>query len=718
MKTKFLISIGFAVALGTACLSSVGAQEPSGPGFDGVLDLSFSPQIFKYGEVQAAASLPGSMLLLGGEFEFINGQPTEWLARVDATGVPDASFQPPARPWDFSHLEAIVPLPNGKIVVAYSFNTLDALRLAIPGVSSFGLMMYSQSQSNVIRTFPTAGLRLLLLNADGSLDLTRDPVSLSSVEGAYLKQQIPGWHVGSVVALGTDSVLLTGSYFNERRNMVIWNTSTGELSWPTETAAQAKAATGGAMRALDGSAHVILGTNEVVKVKPDRSVQTLFKMSRSYNGFYMQAICAGTGTDCWIAFVSKTTGATSVLRLTEKGMPFAWMERLPRDFGSVKQLMSLGGEEVAAVTQDGHFVWFGSYNRGRIKSKIINTYPRLTGIVDAPSGPMFFGDRGLQAVRGEVGIYYLGLSYWKMGNREVWTYHNAPSIWVGKSPVVTDLSFYDGVPAIRGDFGYLNTAEGLKAVNGWLDVSGSKKTAAARSLSKSSTGGSTISSSLTLGWPTWTTSFFSSSDVNIQITNNWLVNQPTAFPSDTPFLYYGDVALGQERSSDFGVSMGAAADQYQWVGQPQLTQTQSANIAGLARSSRWDWTLKPTFGVSIPFVKLADGSWFGVLQNMQQKLSSDQPGKELGLVHLGADGTLDDHFQCVLGDSLDETPGERALPAGHPLKRPSYWPQHKADRLVKKVVAFNDGSVVIVGSFWSVNGIARNGIARIKPGSR
>src|SRR5438876_824393 len=61
---------------------------------DGDLDPGFTPRIIKAGQVKAMVVQPDGKMLIGGNFKTVGGIPRYGLARLNADGSLDTSFNP------------------------------------------------------------------------------------------------------------------------------------------------------------------------------------------------------------------------------------------------------------------------------------------------------------------------------------------------------------------------------------------------------------------------------------------------------------------------------------------------------------------------------------------------------------------------------------------------------------------------------------------------
>lgn len=112
---------------------------------DGSLDLSFNPGAGANGDVYAVAVQGDGQVLLGGAFTTVNGQTSQYLARLNPDGTIDPGFA--ATNTVNNELRVVALQPDGGILIAGRFTTVGG-----------------QSRNRVAR-----------LKTDGSLDTTFDP---------------------------------------------------------------------------------------------------------------------------------------------------------------------------------------------------------------------------------------------------------------------------------------------------------------------------------------------------------------------------------------------------------------------------------------------------------------------------------------------------------------------------------------------------------------
>jgi uncharacterized delta-60 repeat protein len=112
---------------------------------DGTVDPSFNPGTGANSSVRALAVQPDGGVVIGGFFSSVGGTPRNFIARVNANGALDATFNPGSGP--NGQVNALVRQADGKIVIGGQFTSVNGTN----------------------RGF------LARLNADGSLDTTFDP---------------------------------------------------------------------------------------------------------------------------------------------------------------------------------------------------------------------------------------------------------------------------------------------------------------------------------------------------------------------------------------------------------------------------------------------------------------------------------------------------------------------------------------------------------------
>lgn len=138
---------------------------------DGTVDASFQPGLGANTNVFAVALQPDGKILIGGNFTAYDGVPRKSIARLNANGSLDTSFDPFQGP--SGNVLGLAVQPDGRVVIVGIFS-------AVNGVP----------RRNVAR-----------LNADGSLDGSFDPAGTGVS------------NMATTVALQSDGRVLVGGYF-------------------------------------------------------------------------------------------------------------------------------------------------------------------------------------------------------------------------------------------------------------------------------------------------------------------------------------------------------------------------------------------------------------------------------------------------------------------------------------------------------------------------
>ena len=209
---------------------------------DGSLDSAFNPTVGpllagEVVEVNAAVFQSDGRILIGGDFTEVNGAKRNRIARLNADGSLDDSFDPgtgPATdtPWDPPVVQHLALQPDGHVIVTGDFNEFSGVpkerfaRLNADGTldSAFTFILARDDGNGSISTIsvqPDGKMliggnftkvngvnrnRIARLHADGSLDASFDPGSgITGEESAFVSV--------SSVALQPDGKVLIGGEF-------------------------------------------------------------------------------------------------------------------------------------------------------------------------------------------------------------------------------------------------------------------------------------------------------------------------------------------------------------------------------------------------------------------------------------------------------------------------------------------------------------------------
>jgi uncharacterized delta-60 repeat protein len=189
---------------------------------DGTLDTSFDPGSGADFYIYAVALQPDGKIIIGGSFTFYNGTNRNYIARINTDGSLDGSFNPGS---GASNSVSVIALqPNGKIIIGGAFTSYNGVaRNRIARLNADGSLDTSfnpgtgldnqitaialQTDDKIIigglfTTFNgTARGRIARLNADGSLDTSFNP---GSGADNYIR----------TIALQSDSKIIVGGDFD------------------------------------------------------------------------------------------------------------------------------------------------------------------------------------------------------------------------------------------------------------------------------------------------------------------------------------------------------------------------------------------------------------------------------------------------------------------------------------------------------------------------
>lgn len=206
---------------------------------DGSIDLGFNPQTGADGEIYDAVRQPDGKIIIVGDFLRYNGSPSKGIARLNADGTIDATFN---SEHDFNNAQGIrrvaLQPADGKIIIAGAFNSYGgATRRGVARLNSDGsldetfdpgggvlgfvldMMLAADGKiylggnlSNFNGNFNIS--HLIRLNADGSLDDTFSPSLNVNVQ--CIEEQMDG-----KILIGVSSGPFIG--VNERRGIMRLN---------------------------------------------------------------------------------------------------------------------------------------------------------------------------------------------------------------------------------------------------------------------------------------------------------------------------------------------------------------------------------------------------------------------------------------------------------------------------------------------------------------
>ncbi|MFY8035064.1 MAG: delta-60 repeat domain-containing protein, partial [Flexibacteraceae bacterium] len=270
---------------------------------DGTLDTSFNSGIGANNLVWIVASQPDGKIIIGGSFNTYNNIPRNNIARLNADGSLDATFNPGIG--TNGSVLSIVIQPDGKIIIGGNFTNYDGtVRNRIARLNANGSLdttfSFTASANDQVRTIAmqpdgkimiggnfttcnsTTRNRIARLNSDGSLDTTFNPGTGANIS-VYS------------VALQPDSKIIISGGFNTyngvaRKSIVrlnvdgsldtSFNPGTGASSWIYTSAIQTdgKIIVGGFFSTYNGFAR-----NNIARLNSNGSLDTSFNKGTGSN---------------------------------------------------------------------------------------------------------------------------------------------------------------------------------------------------------------------------------------------------------------------------------------------------------------------------------------------------------------------------------------------------------------------------------------------------
>jgi uncharacterized delta-60 repeat protein len=131
---------------------------------DGSLDPTFNTGTGPNNGVSPVALQPDGKIVIGGSFTAYNGTPRHYLARLNADGSLDTTFDPGAGPDSF--LQSILPLADGKILISGYFTFYNGLTH-----KRFARLNADASLDKTFTTVvdPTGVVRTMLIEPDNKI---------------------------------------------------------------------------------------------------------------------------------------------------------------------------------------------------------------------------------------------------------------------------------------------------------------------------------------------------------------------------------------------------------------------------------------------------------------------------------------------------------------------------------------------------------------------
>jgi uncharacterized delta-60 repeat protein len=291
--TYFLVLISFISIPAQRLNAQVGANDPT---FNTLDDGTYGDDSGASGTVSTIALQPDGKVIIGGNFTSYNGTARNRIARLNADGSLDATFDPGSGA--NTSVGTMALQPDGKVIIGGSFTSyngtsrtrmarlnadgsLDATLNPGTGTSSSVWTMALQPDGKVIigggfMTYNgTARPRIARVNADGSLDATFNPGSGSNNYLYTIALQPDGKVIigGGLTMYNGTSITRTARVNADGSLDATFNPGTGASSTVFTTALQpdGKVIIGGQFNTYNGTAR-----NSIARLNADGSLDATF----------------------------------------------------------------------------------------------------------------------------------------------------------------------------------------------------------------------------------------------------------------------------------------------------------------------------------------------------------------------------------------------------------------------------------------------------------
>src|SRR3954452_20237725 len=146
---------------------------------DGSLDGSFNPGTGPNAQVHSVALQADGKVVIGGEFSAINGTNRNSVARLNANGSLDLSFNPGTGVGYPFWIASVAVQPDGKVFIGGSFETVDGTnRHGIARLNANGSLEGSFDPGGTIGDYPNR-VGSIVLQSDGKVLIGVSYIGLS-----------------------------------------------------------------------------------------------------------------------------------------------------------------------------------------------------------------------------------------------------------------------------------------------------------------------------------------------------------------------------------------------------------------------------------------------------------------------------------------------------------------------------------------------------------
>jgi uncharacterized delta-60 repeat protein len=353
---------------------------------DGSLDTSFNPGTGTDFDVFIIALQPDGKILIGGDFSTFNGVSRNGVARLNADGTLDASFNPGSG--TDVDVYAVVPLSDGKMLIGGDFTTYNGTnRRALIRVDATGAIdgtfntgnvfpsgaavydMFEQEDGNFVvgGAFQTVGgatrRNIVRLNADGTLDTTFNPNGGFN-QDIYVMDLLPDGRIiaggpftnfngtarSGIARLNADGTLDTG--FTPGSGIAGLNGDTFSYVNDLSLQVDGKAVLVGNFTTFNGTSR-----RSVVRVNADGTLDTGFSVGQGANSavYALGPQPDGRAVIAGIFTAYNTTPRARVARIFGTGCIYSVSP-------TTLPLPAIGGTTAVSVTVDAGCAWTATSN--------------------------------------------------------------------------------------------------------------------------------------------------------------------------------------------------------------------------------------------------------------------------------------------------------------------------------------------------------------------
>lgn len=384
---------------------------------NGELDTAFQNKLGLgvFGEVQDIYVLPNQKILVGGNFLSVNGYPADRIARLNADGSVDTTFNGPA----FLHggVNSIDVQPNGKILIGGNFRYLNGspqdyiARLEVDG--AYDNSFFSPLWDNV--TFGMAANKIQIVSNSKII-----------VTGKFAC-------CSPVVRLNADGTLDGSFYFNLSGNVYDFV----ELD-------NGKYIVGGTSFSNNGQVpYLLMGINSDGSYDP-----TFNETNPGYTG-YSSSIVLGlnrVSDDHFLvsgSFPQSPNGTRNAFVLSNSGERDTLFD-VPESFASIDQVRAAAIQSDGRIIVGGNFDYIGSAKRNGIARLHKSTF--LNDQVDCEDSIYQFGNYTIDPI--VAGTYYDTLQS-VMGTDSI-----VSLTLTSNNTLITDMSQFDDSTLFAHESGY------------------------------------------------------------------------------------------------------------------------------------------------------------------------------------------------------------------------------------------------------------------------